>query len=217
MSTPPFLSYLPAMDDGLLLLIAAHFNQRKTILLILLTLRAQLASAAGGDEHSGGPKCPIFEGVNVAFVSWLIAFSAWIAWKKPELAPFVRGTSVRPVPVDPNAPTPRERSAMRKWDESNIQLYGAVVSHVSPPIQASLHVATPDDGVAAVNLLRQRYGARSAGDRAEAMARVQRSYIDPRAKISEADVIKQYNEMSMAVADIQASGGAAIDDSLLRP
>lgn len=172
-------------------------------------------SQAAGNDDTSGPKCPLFEGVNAAFMSWLIAFSAWIAWKKPELAPFIRGTSIQPVPVGPNAPTPRERSALKKWNELNIQLYGAVVSYVSPPIQASLHVTTPDDGVRAIDYLRQRYGAQSTGDRAEAMARVQRSYIDPRAKISEADITKQYNEMSMAVADVQSSGGAAIDDRLL--
>lgn len=170
---------------------------------------------ATGGEESSGPKCSIFEGANVVFMSWLIAFSAWVAWKKPELAPFIRGTSTRPIPADPDAPTPKERANMKKWDELNIQLYGAVVSHVSAPIQSSLHVATPDDGVAAINHLKQRYGARSTGDRAEAMARVQRSYIDPRAKISEADVTKQYNEMSLAVADVQATGGAAVDDMLL--
>lgn len=181
------------------------------ILIFALIARCQ---AANGDD-SVGLKCPIFEGVNIAFVSWLIAFSAWVAWKKPELAPFIRGTSQQPTPADPNNPTPRERTALRKWNELNIQLYGAVVSHVSSAIQASLHVTTPDDGVAAINHLKSRYGAQSTGDRAEAMARVQKSYIDPRAKICEADIVKQFNEMSMAVADVQASGGAALDDTLL--
>lgn len=181
---------------------------------ILILIWSTRCRAANGDE-STSMKCPIFEGINIAFVSWLIAFSAWVAWKKPELAPFIRGTSKCPVPADPDNPTSKEKVALRKWNELNIQLYGAVVSHVSPPIQASLHVTTPDDGVKAISHLKKRYGAQSTGDRAEAMARVQKSYIDPRAKISEADVVKQYNEMSMAVADVQASGGAALDDTLL--
>lgn len=145
----------------------------------LIYLTIPLCEAAGNDDTSG-PKCPMFEGVNAAFMSWLIAFSAWIAWKKPELAPFIRGTSVRPDPVDPDAPTPRERTALKKWDELNIQLYGAIVSYVSPPIQASLHVTTPDDGVQAIAHLKQRYGAQSTGDRAEAMARVQLSTPEPK-------------------------------------
>lgn len=217
--------YLLAMSV-IALLMAHHLIKRarqslksmptvpSTALLLIILLVIPTCEAAGGDESSG-PKCPIFEGVNAAFMTWLIAFSAWVAWKKPELAPFIRGKSTKPVPVDPAAPTPRERTAAKKWDELNIQLYGAVVSHVSAHIQASLHVATPDDGVRAIDHLKQRYGAQSTGDRAEAMARIQRSYIDPRAKISEADVTKQFNEMSMAVADVLAAGGAALDDTLL--
>lgn len=210
--TPPlYPNVLRALE---LVTLATDVSKTVPLVPMIIVVLLTRCEAAGGDE-SNGPRCPVFEGVNIAFTSWLIAFSAWIAWKKPEISPLIRGRSVRPQPADPNQVTPRERTAMRKWDELNVQLYGAIVSHVTPPIQASLHVATPDEGVRAMDHLKQRYGAQSTGDRAEAMARVQKSYIDPRAKISEADIVKQYNEMSMAVADVQAAGGAALDDTLL--
>lgn len=77
------------------------------------------------------------------------------------------------------------------------------------------HLSHLDDGVEAIKSLKIQFGAQSTGDRAEAMARVQKSYIDHRAKISVADVTKQYNEMSLAVNDIASTGGARLDDTLL--
>lgn len=97
----------------------------------------------------------------------------------------------------------------------NTQLYGAVVSHVATHIQTSLHLAHAGDGVKSVKFLKDKYGAHSTGDRAEAIARLQRSVIDPRAKISEEDVTRQYTSMSTAVNDIVATGGAKIDDATL--
>lgn len=171
--------------------------------------------AGNTDDSSGGPKCSLFEGVNATFTAWFIAFTAWIAWKRPELSPLIRGTSKRPDPADPDAPTAKEKTAIKKWDELNTQLYGAVVSHVTASIQSTLHISHIDDGVGAITSLKSQFGAQSTGDRAEAMARVQRSYIDPRAKINVADVNKQYNEMALAVSDIISTGGAKLDDTLL--
>lgn len=125
------------------------------------------------DSTSGGPKCSVFEGVNATFTAWFIAFTAWVAWKRPELSPLIRGTSARPSAADPSAPTPRERTAIKKWEELNTQLYGAVVSHVTASIQSTLHIAHLDDGVEAIKSLKNQFGAQSTGDRAEAMARVQ--------------------------------------------
>ena len=102
-----------------------------------------------------------------------------------------------------------------EWDGYNTQLFGAIISHVSAPLQASLYVASPSDGVGAVNYLKNRYGSHSVGDRAEATARLQRSHIDARAKLSEADLQMQYNEMSVAAADIVSAGGTRPDDVLL--
>lgn len=97
----------------------------------------------------------------------------------------------------------------------NTQLYGAVVSHVAQHIQSALHVHANGRGKSAIRHLRERYGSQSTGDRAEATARLQKSYFDPRAKIAESDVMRQYNYMSLALADIIASGGQRADDQLL--
>lgn len=170
--------------------------------------------AAGGEE-STGPKCPIFEGINASFMPWFIAFSAWVAWKKPELSALILGTSKRPGYADPSAPTAIERKRRREWMTLNTQLYGAVVSHVAPHIQTSLHLAHAGHGIKAITYIKQKYGAHSTGDRAEAIARLQRSVIDPRSKISEDDVTRQFTAMSMAVNDIIATGGSKIDDATL--
>lgn len=183
--------------------------------LLIICLLTTPVGGVNTDDSSGGPKCSVFEGVNATFTAWFIAFTAWVAWKRPELSPLIRGTSTCPVAVDPDAPTPREKTAIRKWEELNTQLYGAIVSHVAASIQSTLHISHLDDGVEAIKSLKNQFGAQSTGDRAEAMARVQRSYIDPRAKINVADVHKQYNEMSLAVTDIVSTGGARLDDSLL--
>ena len=50
---------------------------------------------------------------------------------------------------------------------------------------------------------------------ASAQRRLQASYIDARAIISPDDVAHQYNEMMVAVADIQSAGGDKPADSLL--
>lgn len=172
-------------------------------------------AAKDDDSSSSTTKCPIFDGIAASFVAWLISFTAWVAWKAPELIAILDGSSTRPAPADPLAPTAIELKRIKEWDLRNIQLYGAVVSHVAAPIQSSLHVQASGDGTAAVRFLKTRYGSQSTGDRAEATARLQRSHIDRRAKISESDTIKQFNEMSLAAADIVAAGGAKPDDALM--
>ena len=78
---------------------------------------------------SSGPKCSIFDGVNSSFMPWLIAFSAWVAWKKPELSALVsKGESTKPEPFNPEAITEEENRSIAAWDLLNVQLYGALVS-----------------------------------------------------------------------------------------
>lgn len=164
--------------------------------------------AAPKEDDQISTRCPIFEGVSANFVTWLISFTAWVAWKAPELVPILNGSlTAPPAPLIAGNPTAVERKRLKEWTLHNTQLYGALVSHVATHIQASLHVQSSGDGLAAVKYLKQRYGSQSTGDRAEATARLQRSYIDARAKLSETDVIRQFNEMScMAASDIVAAG-----------
>jgi len=107
------------------------------------------------------------------------------------------------------------RLSINAWNNLNIQLYGAILTNVSTTLQSSLHVNLPHDGIAAITYLRKQVGAHSSGDRAEATARLQKHYIEPRAKVCEADITLQYNKMSLAIADIIAAGGSRPDDALL--
>lgn len=61
-----------------------------------------------------------------------IAFSAWIARKKPELAALVAGESTR-------SSLDEDASVLGAWDRLKTQLYCAIVSYVSAP-QAALSV-----------------------------------------------------------------------------
>jgi len=88
----------------------------------------QYASAAGSTDDTNGPRCQVFDGVNISFMPWIIAFSAWIAWKKPELMALVSGASTRPVPAQGTQPSAAESKRLAEWDLLNVQLYGALVS-----------------------------------------------------------------------------------------
>lgn len=188
-------------------------RSRMVLLIFVLKIAATHAADEGGD--ASGLKSQVFDGVNLSFMAWSISFSAWVAWKRPELITILSGAEPRPTPAKANAPTDDETKAIQAWDLLNVRLYGAIVSHVAAPLQAALYVDALNDGLKSMTYLRTRYGAKSSGDRAEATGRLQRSHIDSRAKLSEADVTHQYNEMQMAAADIVSSGGAKPDDALL--
>lgn len=162
-------------------------------MVLLISLLSLLPTTHGaGDNDDLKINIAPFDGVVANFTSWLISFSAWVAWKKPELMALLNGTnSVEPTPANPNAPTAAEKKKAKTWQLYNTQLYGAIVTHVAAPIQASLHVNSSGDGVSALSHLKTRYGSQSTGDRAEATLRLQRSYIDARAKIAAEDVIRQ--------------------------
>jgi len=187
---------------------------RRAVFIFTLAQLFQYAAAAGSNDDQTGPKCKVFDGVNLTFMPWLISFSAWVAWKKPELVALLSGTSARPTPAG-SAPTAAEQRQINEWNLLNVQLYGALVSFISPALQAAIYVDAINDGVKGLSYLRTRFGATSTGDRAEATQRLQRSYIDSRAKLSEADVTHQYNEMQIAAADIVSAGGSRPDDQLL--
>lgn len=120
---------------------------RPMMLLIMLSLLPTVRSA-GGDDDDLKIKLQPFDGVVANFTSWLISFSAWIAWKKPELMALVNGTENQaPEPTAPDAPTPVERKKIKEWQLFNTQLYGAIVTHVTSPIQASLHVNATGNGI----------------------------------------------------------------------
>ena len=173
----------------------------------------QTVAAAGGDDKM---KCPTFDGTSMTWTAWYIAFTAWIAWKEPRLVEFLTmGSSSCPTPADWTNPSAEEIEEVEKWNLLNVRLYGSILMHMSEPLRVSLHTAAPTDGCGGIEYLRKRYGAHSSGDRTEATARMQRSFIDPRAPMSTDDLALQYNEISQAVADLVTSGGDKPDGKYL--
>lgn len=69
--------------------IKAHINKRGigNLTVVILFISTVPVALAGRDEDNQptSPRCPIFEGVTASFTAWLISFTAWIAWKAPEL------------------------------------------------------------------------------------------------------------------------------------
>lgn len=67
---------------------------RRAVLLMAILYTTGTVSATGagvpGDDQNG-PRCQIFDGVNLTFMPWLISFSAWVAWKKPSSWRFCQG------------------------------------------------------------------------------------------------------------------------------
>ena len=182
----------------------------RMVFAVLLLYFIDVTHAMDNADGSSGPRCGVFEGTAAAFAQWVITFKAWIAWKRPELIALMNGKR-RPRPVRNPAGAIVNTDDRDEWDIRNTQLYGAIVSFVHTPIQASLHVVADGRGTKALKYLSNTFGSQTVGDRAEATARLQKSYFDQRAKMNEADVIRQFNEMSLARADIISAGGAAID------
>ena len=194
--------------------------QRRAVCKRLLTVRPliflaclQTAAATGTEDRM---KCPTFDGTSMTWTAWIIAFTAWIAWKEPRLVDFLtQGEASAPVPNNWLSPTAEEVSELEKWNLLNVRLYGSILMHMSEPLRVSLHTTSPVNGCGAVEYLRRRFGAHSSGDRTEATARMQRSFIDPRAPMSTDDLALQYNEISQAVADLVTSGGDMPDGKYL--
>ena len=173
----------------------------------------QTVAATGTDDRM---KCPTFDGSSMTWTAWYIAFTAWVAWKEPRLVEFLKdGASSCPTPSNWLSPTPEEITAVEEWNLRNVRLYGSVLLHVSEPLKVSLHTAAHTDGCGAIEYLRKRFGAHSSGDRTEATARMQRSFIDPRAPMSTDDLSLQYNEICQAVADYTTAGGTKPDGEFL--
>lgn len=75
-----------------------------------------MASCAGDDDDIKTKLAP-FDGVIANFTAWLISFTAWVAWKKPELMELLNGTQSNPPDVaDADAPTPIEKKRLKNLD-----------------------------------------------------------------------------------------------------
>ena len=78
-------------------------SSASSILRLLVFFAFTLHVYATDDASTSKP--PLFDGTRANFVSWLMVFTAWIAWKQTDVVGVMEGTIARPVePVEPVEP-----------------------------------------------------------------------------------------------------------------
>ena len=107
-------------------------------------------------------------------------------------------------------------AAIADWDKRNKQLYGLLIQALPTWLKTSVYNSHRNDGVAAVVFLRSEFDAISEGDYATQLAALQRSVIDPRADLSDADLRSQYDHIMTACAAMERTNHARPDASLLK-
>ena len=176
-------------------------------LLRLVLLFHLIEVAAAGDDTSS-IRMPRFDGQRMSYRTWMLAFTAWISLRYPDLCGIIDETR--------RAPAPEAEDAERElYLRHNRQLYGAIAQCVPDWLLNTLHMSTPNNGRAALSHLRVEYGANTPMDRAAAMAAIHKCYLDPRASIDLNQIRFQYDKMREANADLQAAGGAPLADGAL--
>lgn len=112
----PTLNYLIQITSSVL---STMSSNSRIITLVVTLSQLRLVQSAGGEDDLKSP-VQAFDGVVSSFTPWLISFTAWIAWKKPQLSSIINGTSARPVPANADNPTSVERKRIKAWDLLNI-------------------------------------------------------------------------------------------------
>ena len=164
--------------------------------------------------ESSESRLPRFDGSRSSYRQWLLAFSAYVALKYPDVFGILDRSRVRPAPGAPQA----ERDEYQRLTR---QLCGAVVQCVPSWLMSSLHHVTSqpaaqgDEGRAALDHLHQEYGATTPLDRTAAMSRLHLCHFDSKAAADIHHLRYQYDQMREANADLVSAGGAALDDAAL--
>ena len=151
---------------------------------------------ADDDRGSGSSHPPMFDASNrLNFVSWFMAFSAWVAWKLSDSATILDGTEPIPVPKDKHAPTEDESEKLKDWNKRNRKLYGAMAQAMPEHLRTSLYTTSLNDGLASLAYLRTNYDAANANDHVVQVARVAAHYIDPKLDMREDSLRLQFDSM----------------------
>jgi hypothetical protein len=166
-----------------------------------------LAAASNSDERSS--KIPMFDGTRATWMTWFIAVNGWIAWKLPRCVGIATGAEIVP------AATGTNQDDIDNWTERNRSLYGAVLQALPDWLKTAAFLNHNGNGRGLIVSLEQQFAAQNSNDRAEAMARLGATYINPRNGLSEHDLRIQYDAMMVAHADIQRTGGNPMDEGLL--
>ena len=189
---------------------------------------AQTAHAVD-DEMPSSSRPPMFAGERAAWTAWLIALGGYCAWKltdsadlltepapaRPTIPPAQPGANANDPPLNAMA-IETATTARDAYDRNNRRLYGLLISALPPWLATTLHLNTLNDGVASMARLRGQFGAVNTNDLASAITRVNSSYVDGRADLSENDLRHQFDAMQVANADIVRANGTAIVDDVLK-
>ena len=182
---------------------------------ILLCLSSYVMAADAAS--SSGFSIPKFNGTRIKYNSWYTEFCGWIAMKYPDLVDLIEGDWEEPdAPADANDHDADDTKAFDRYWSAQRQLYGALVNAVPAGLRQALAANAKWNGVAALELLQQRFGVVDAHDRASALARVSKSYISNGSGISLKDATRQLDRMQEAHTEFTDAGGDAVQDEVLK-
>ena len=201
---------------------------RYVAIIACILVHAPTASAVDDDMPSSS-RPPMFAGERAAWTAWLIALGGYCAWKltdsadllteppppRPTIPPAQPGADANAPPLNA-ADIEAATTARDEYDRNNRRLYGLLISALPPWLATTLHLNTCNDGVASMARLRSQFGAVNTNDLASAITRVNSSYVDSRADLSENDLRHQFDAMQVANADIVRANGTAIVDDVLK-
>ena len=117
----------------------------------IAVLLALLSPVDAAETDAVGARLPRFDDQRSSYRTWLLAFSAYISLRYPDLVGIVDGTRLPP-PPEAGA---EERSAYLKH---NRQVYGAIAQAVPDWLVNTLYMSHPNDGQASLAHLRAEYG-----------------------------------------------------------
>ena len=166
----------------------------KPLILMCLIL---MASATSPEDPSSRP--PTFDGTRANFISWVISFSGWLAWRLTDATVIadhsetlidILADEPDPVaePVDHHAWTLRRD----KWHAANRKLYGAILQAVPDWLRTSIFHDHRNDGASALEYLHMTFDANDANDNAAHVARLGIHHIDPKSDLNEDNLRFKY-------------------------
>ena len=176
----------------------------------ILFLYCLLSQVEAGDDSGSGinPRLPKFDGQRSSYRTWLLAFSAFVSLRYPDLVGIIDGTRAPPTPEDDDA-------TKELFLRHNRQVYGAVAQCIPDWLVNTIYMSSPNDGRAALRHLRTEYGITTPMDRAAAMTAIHQCMMDPRAAIDINHVRFQYDHMREANSNLVQAGGQALPDATL--
>jgi len=189
------------------------------VAVVLVAVAAPLLSFAAEDDYVSSSRPPLFDGSRGTFLAWYMAFSGFVAWKLTDSVELLDGEAEPDVP-EPDADNADEVEAAVElrdnWRKKNRKLYGLLLQAVPDWLRTSLYNAHRNDGIAALQHLRDSFDVNDANDHAACIARLQAAHIDNKAELNEGDLRRQFDSMQTALAGIARAGQDAPADATLK-